>query len=56
MTVVVSSPSEKEIRRETKALKTAGKKLVVSKKAARAYLLENGFIRKDGKLTKKYGG
>jgi len=56
MTLIVSRPSEKEIRREAKALKAAGKKHVINKRAAREYLLENGFIRKDGTLTKKYGG
>jgi len=56
MTVVISSPSDKEVRLEAKALESAGKKLVASKKAARTYLRENGFIRKDGTLTKKYGG
>ncbi|MBC2601165.1 hypothetical protein [Puniceicoccus vermicola] len=56
MTVVVPRTSDKEVRQEAKSLESVGKKLVASKKVARSYLHKNGFIRKDGKLTKKYGG
>lgn len=56
MTVVISRPSEDEVRREVEALQIAARKIIRSKDAARKYLRENGFIRKDGTLTKRYGG
>lgn len=48
--------SDRDIRKEAKSLEAAGKKLAASPKSARKYLRDHGFIRKDGSLTKKYGG
>jgi hypothetical protein len=56
MTVVAISPSIKEARKEIKAMRSVSKKIVSSKESARAYLRAQGFIKKNGALTQKYGG
>lgn len=56
MTVIVANPSEREARREEKAMRSASKRILSTKESAKAYLLKNGFITKTGKLAKRYGG
>ncbi len=56
MTVVVASRTQKEVRKDIQAMQKASKEILKSKASARAYLVENGFITKSGKLTKRYGG
>jgi len=48
--------SRKEIDHEIKLLKRNAQKILKTKASARKFLIQNGFITKTGKLTKKYGG
>lgn len=56
MTVVITGPSEKEAKAQIKAIRKTSARATKSKATARAYLLKHGYITKDGKLTKQYGG
>ena len=51
-----SQMTEKEVQEEIDALRKAGAKIRRRKGGARAFLIKHGFITKDGKLTKQYGG
>ena len=55
MTVVVTKPSESEVRKEIRALKETAQKISASKVTARDFLLKNGFITQGNKLHKRYG-
>ncbi len=57
MTIVIAKPSDKEIRKELKAIKSASRKIASSPESAKAYLIKQGFLTKDGKkLHSRYGG
>ena len=46
--------SAKEIEKEIREIKAAGREIRKSQKSARAFLLKHGFITKDNKVGKKY--
>jgi hypothetical protein len=46
----------KQVQEEIDALRKAGAKIRRSKGGARAFLIKHGFVTKDWKLTKQYGG
>jgi len=46
--------TQKELKREIKALRAYSRKICRSKKAARAFLEKKGFIDKNGDLTPPY--
>jgi len=48
--------TEKQVQEEIDAIQKAGAKIRRRKGGARAFLIKHGFITKDGKLTKQYGG
>lgn len=54
MTVMLAKPSEVEVRKEIRALKTTARKIAASPEAAREFLRKNGFITKNNKLHKRY--
>jgi hypothetical protein len=54
MTFVVAKPSKAEVRREISAIKKTTREVAKSPKAARAFLLKNGFITRNNKLSAKY--
>ena len=56
MSTVLVPRSVAEVDRDIAAIERGSKKLMRSKKAARAWFVKNGFITKGGKLTKRYGG
>jgi hypothetical protein len=56
MTLVIAGPSEREVQKQIKAIRSASDRIAASKETARAYLQKNGYITKSGKLTKRYGG
>lgn len=56
MTVVMTGPSEKDVQKQIKAMRTASARITTSPKTARDFLQKHGYITKTGKLTKKYGG
>ncbi len=48
--------TEKQVQEEIDAIRKAGAKIRRTKATARAFMIKHGFITKDGKLTKRYGG
>ncbi len=56
MSTVLVPRSKAEVDRDIAAIKRASKRIFRSKKTAKAWFVEHGFITKDGKLTKRYGG
>jgi hypothetical protein len=54
MTVVLSKPSETQVRKEIRAMRRASKKILMSEQSARAFLQKSGFITKDNKLAPAY--
>jgi hypothetical protein len=56
VTTVLVPRGSAEIKRDVEAIKRGSAKIRRSKKAAREWLIKNGFITKSGKLTKRYGG
>jgi hypothetical protein len=56
MVLTLAPRSKREIDREISLLKRNAGKILKTKASARKFLVENGFITKAGKLTKKYGG
>ena len=56
VSTVLVPRSKAEIERDIAAIEKGSKKIMRSKKAARAWFVKHGFITKDGKLTKRYGG
>lgn len=46
--------TQKELKREMKALRAYSRKICRSKKAARAFLQKSGFIDKNGDLARPY--
>ena len=55
-TIYQNARSEEEVREEIKAMQKASKKITKDSKTAFNFLVDNGFITPDGKLTKQYGG
>jgi hypothetical protein len=47
---------KEEVDRDIERMHRFTNKLLKSKKKARDFLIKGGFITKDGKLTKRYGG
>ncbi|HYR59074.1 MAG TPA: hypothetical protein VEO95_10605 [Chthoniobacteraceae bacterium] len=56
MSTVLVPRSKTEIERDIAAIEKGTKKIMRSKKSAKAWFIKNGFITKSGKLTKRYGG
>jgi predicted ATP-dependent serine protease len=56
VSTVLVPRSAAEVDRDIAAIERGSKKLMRSKKRARAWFIKHGFITKDGKLTKRYGG
>ena len=56
MIATYSRMTEEELQRELKAMDQAAKKILKSKKSTREFLIKHGFMTKDGKLPKHYGG
>lgn len=54
MTFVVAKPSKAEVRREIRAIKETTRRVTTSPEVARAFLLKNGFITRQKKLSAKY--
>jgi hypothetical protein len=54
MTVVLAKPSEKQVKTEIRAMKSAAKEISVSTKTAREFLRRHGFITKDNSLHQRY--
>jgi hypothetical protein len=54
MTFVVAKPSKAEVRREIRAIKETTRRVTTSPETARAFLLKNGFITRQKKLSAKY--
>jgi hypothetical protein len=48
--------SDAIIAQEQQQIREMTRELLKDKEAARAFLIEGGFITKTGKLTKRYGG
>ncbi|HEV7405066.1 MAG TPA: hypothetical protein VGO11_19135 [Chthoniobacteraceae bacterium] len=48
--------SKEEVDEMIASLHRGTAKLLKSKKKAREFMIKNGFMTKDGKLTKRYGG
>jgi hypothetical protein len=46
----------REAKREIEALRRTGKKIRKTPETAKAFLIKHGFITKEGRLTKRYGG
>lgn len=47
---------EEEGRRRIELMKEAGEEICKTPESARKFLIKNGYITEDGKLTKQYGG
>lgn len=56
MFVLYESMSAREAKREIEGLRRAGKKIRQTPETAKAFLIKHGFITKEGRLTKRYGG
>jgi hypothetical protein len=57
MTIVLTKPTEQQVRHELRVMDRASRKLTKSPKTARAFLVKHGFLTKDGKqLHARYGG
>ena len=54
MVAVIPKRSARQVRSEVRAIKKAGNEINKSAKSARAFLLKNGFITKDNKVSKQY--
>lgn len=54
MTIVISKPSEAEVKKDIRSMRKAARRIQSSPEAARAFLLKHGFITKDNKLHKRY--
>jgi len=56
MIVTLAPRSKQEIDNEINLLRKNARKIFKTKASGRKFLIDNGFITKAGKLTKKYGG
>lgn len=56
MTTATTTLSAKEVRKESQAIKKAGKEIRKDRATTLAFLYKHGFVTKSGKLTKRYGG
>ena len=56
VSTVLVPRSKAEIERDIAAIERTSKKIARSKKTARAWLIKYGFMTKDGRPTKRYGG
>jgi hypothetical protein len=56
VSTVLVPRSKTEVDRDIAAIDRAAKRILQSKKTAKAWLVKHGFITKDGNLTKRYGG
>jgi len=56
VSTVLIPRSKTEIERDIAAIKKGTKEITRSRKTARAWLIEHGFMTKAGNLTKRYGG
>jgi uncharacterized protein Yka (UPF0111/DUF47 family) len=57
MTVIYqNNRSEEEVRKEIKAMGKVSREIRKSPESAFRYLVDNGFVTEDGKLTQRYGG
>lgn len=54
MTVVLAKPSAKQVQKEIRTMKEVGKRINATPRSAKAFLLKNGFLTKDGKLHPRY--
>ncbi len=55
-TIYQNARSEKEVREEIEAIRAASREIRKSPQSALDFLVKNGFVTPDGKLTKEYGG
>ena len=56
MVTVLYKRTAEEVEKEVRAIRKAGREIRKTPETARAFLRKHGFITKDNKLTKKYGG
>jgi hypothetical protein len=56
VSTVLVPRTKAEVDRDIAAIDRAGKRILRSKKTAKAWLVKHGFITKGGELTKRYGG
>jgi hypothetical protein len=56
VSTVLVPRSKAEVDRDIAAIEKGTKKILRSKKTARAWLVKHGFITRNGRLTKRYGG
>ena len=56
MSILTRPRSEKEVDKIVAVIHSGTKELLKSKRTARKFLIENGYITKSGNLTKRYGG
>jgi hypothetical protein len=54
MTIVLAKPTEKQVRKEVRAMRKAAVKVAATRESARAFLRKHGFITKANRLTKRY--
>ncbi len=54
MVSVIPKRSTRQVQKEVRAMKAAGKKINTSPATARKFLLKNGFITKGNKLSAQY--
>jgi len=54
MIFTVHARSAKEVAKEIKAIKEAGREICKTPETARAFLVKHGFITKSNKLAKRY--
>lgn len=54
MISVIARRSVAQVRSEVRAIRKAGDEINKSAKSARAFLIKNGFITKDNKVSKQY--
>jgi hypothetical protein len=56
MSTVLVPRSRTEVDRDVAAIERGAKRILRSKKTAKAWFVKHGFITREGKLTKRYGG
>jgi hypothetical protein len=54
MVAMISKRTAKEVQKEVRAIKKAGREICKTPESAREFLHKHGFITKDNKLTKTY--
>ena len=56
MPLVLYPRTKEEVDREIAELRKTAKRILKTKGGVRKFMIEGGFLTKDGKLTKRYGG